>query len=1063
MTTSPSLRAALAFECLEERAVPANNLTVQPVSFDDSAFVRVQQNGPAVTIRTTAPDAGVSLKTIQDALADPDVRTVVVTTDVANGQGSTNGNQAGNITWDGSVVGNLDFTGFGTGKTLTFRTIDEGAAVGNITLTSVTFTNGGGTAELSVGFDSSDPGGNILFQSAGAFNPTVTFSTGVRDLTVVAGTGTFTYAGGGFFGQTNVSGGVTISAGPVTLANFGGITAEGAIAVTAGGAVSFDPGAGLTAGGDLTVTAGGSVTAGNSPLSAGGKLSVSGTTVTTANTGVTAGAGLAITGTAAVSLDGGMYDVAGDFTLTGGTVDVTNLALPDLGAVTLAGTAVSLENVNLTGDGAVAVTGTGITLNNVGLEGDTLTVTGPMTLAPGSTADLRSAAALSAAGAVNGAATLSLTAGGTVTLGPVGATTGLTAFNLIAGRLNLGTTNLNATSVTVGAPGQPVEAILGLTGIINGSVTVESTGNLAPGGLGTVGTTTVIGNVNLAGDLAVDFGPTGGADQLAVTGSVNIGPTSLLGGGLGTGRLNSATATIIDSTGGVTGQFQNAAVGVPVLAGTDVITVVTYSPDVVVVPYTPPGGAGPTATGIDPTDATGFKATLTGGGTVVAGSDWLGRPFLVARDTTPASKLTITTTANGSDDLMTFSAGVLVSGPLAALSAPKVSIGEQFRASGAVLVASFRDLLGTGAGGTLEFGGAPGQLTSVTARNLLGSVRIGSTLNVLRVTQVLGSQVGVPDVADSAVIAPAVGSVTAGSATINVETPGRLKALKVVGSYTGSITADSVGAFSVGGGTADLDVNRGISAITGVGANGLELSVSASSVGAVKVGGELSGDGDPATLDWAVANGITSLAAGAVADLNLSAKFLGATAVKGNLTAGLAGSIDDSTFILTGDDGTAGKFGLKSLVAQGNVTDSRFDVKTGNVGAVSVGRFHESQFWVGYTPAASGDFLAGSVANGGKLASFKTTAVALLEPHPLQYAFRASQVVSASIGTVTLSGLQTANAGTAFGIKVRNGGAVVKVMNADVTPAALPRNTPLIADNSAPYTSLAQDFFFIDV
>lgn len=1108
MTAPITRRVRLAVESLEVRAVPANNLTIEDIGFNDTVFVRVRQTGPTVTIETKAPSAHLSLQTIQDALADPTVTAVVVSTAVANGQGN-NGNQAGNIIWDAGVAGDLDFTGFGAGKTLTFQTIQQGASVGDITLTGVAFDNGGTDDRISLVFDSSDPDGDVTFQGDGGGGPTVQFtSTTVQGLTVATGTGAFAYESGGTFSVTaEVSGAISVAAGPVTLDVPTPLTAGGPIAVTAGGAVGIGFASGLAAAGDLTVAATGAVTADTATLS-GGRVSVSGTTVTLNDLLVTSADGLTLSGTTAVDVDFGTYEVLGDVSITGGTIDLNGVAIPNnvsgVGSATVTATGtLTLTDSFVVADGPQTVSAAALVLDNAYFGGDSLTISGPITLT-GSDVQFLSNTTLSVSGAINGAADLYLAAGKTIALGaPVGATTPLTSFNLLRGTLDVGANTLNAGSIRVGDPlAGSGEAVLGSSGLLAGNVVVHELGNLAPGGVGTVGTMTVTGNVTLNGDLAIDFGPAG-ADKLVATGNVSIGASSMLGGGLGVGRLT-GVATVIDAGGAVGGTFLNAPVGVPALVGTDAITVLTYTPDVIVGPYTPPGGAGPVATGVesDPGDATGFKATLSGGGTVFTGTDWTGRLFLVARDTTPASKLTIATTANASDDLVTFPAGVLVSGSLAAFAAPKASIGDQFRVSGWVGQATFRDLESTSGGAPLEFGGTPAQATRITARNLTGSVRTGSALSVLKVTGLLGSQVGSAFLDDSVVAAPNIGTVTAAGAAVNFDTPGRLNSLKVAGSYYGdvaadsvgtiaagyrdgdvraakgvtavatagafhgAVTADSIGTFSAGGGEAALDSAKGIAAITGTGANALTLSVKAASVGTVKVGGELSGsaDFDPATLDWDVAGGIAKLTAGAVFGLDLKAKFIGPVSVPGNLAAGLSGSVGSATFTLTGDDGTAGKYGLKALSAQGNVTDSRFDIETGNVGAVAVGRFHRSQLWLGYTPAASGDFLAGVVPpGGGRLTSFKTTATPLAVDHPLRWAFRDSQIVAGAIGTVTLSGLQTANGRTAFGIKVRTPGAVVKVLNADVPATVLPRNTALAPDNTAPYTPLAGDFYFLDV
>jgi hypothetical protein len=146
--------------------------------------------------------------------------------------------------------------------------------------------------------------------------------------------------------------------------------------------------------------------------------------------------------------------------------------------------------------------------------------------------------------------------------------------------------------------------------------------------------------------------------------------------------------------------------------------------------------------------------------------------------------------------------------------------------------------------------------------------------------------------------------------------------------------------------------------------------------------------------------------------------------------------------------------------------ESRFDVQAGNVGAVTVGRFHDSQLYLNYTPAASGDFTLGSFGTKGfKLASFKTTAIPTTDPtHALNWAYVNSEVVANAIGTAKLSGLRTANGGQGFGIKSQQAGTIVLVAKADVTnDPDLPFNTALTADNTAPYTALVGDFFFMNV
>ncbi|HKB04575.1 MAG TPA: hypothetical protein VKD90_20295 [Gemmataceae bacterium] len=1069
-------RRRLAFDSLEERAVPANNLTIEPVGFNDKDFIRVQSNGPTTTIRTKAPDAHLSLTTIQEALQDAGARTVIVTSDVANGQGANNGHQAGNITWDAAAVGSLNFNGFGTGKTLIFRTVDEQGAVGDITLSAVEFINGGSDDQISLEFDSSDPGGNITFQSAGALTPTVMFGAeAVRELTVTAGTGAFSFTDGGFFTPGDVGGDISISAGSVNIAHSSGLTATGSVSVTSAGAVTLASGTGLLAHGNLSITAGAAVNAADGGLtSETAAVAVSGTVVNLDNLFVTAPGGLTVAGSTSVTLSGGTFDLGGDVSITGGTVSLANLAL--------SGQAVD----------DVTVSGSALTLDGVFLAaGDQLTLTGPATVQ--GSVEAHAGGSLAFSGAVDGSADLILAAGGTLSIGGnVGAGTPLNSFTLLDGNLNLGSHDLNAAQVVVGQGSSPVEATLGLSGAVTGSVVVEPTGNLAPGGVGTVGVLTVAGDVSFnGGDFAVDFGQGGGFDQLLVLGHVSIAGGSRLGGGLGSGQLT-GPATLINYTSGLTGAFANAAIGTPVLVGTDVVTVVAYVPQVIVIPFQPPGGAGSTVTGFDPTDTTIFKATLTGGGQLLSGTDANGDLFLVARNTTPLSRLTVTTTANGSDDIVTFAGGVLVSGPLALFSAPKVNVAAQLRASGVVTSASFRDFV-SGTGGTgVQFGGAPAQLTTIAARNILGSVRTGSTLTSLKVAQSLGAA----PPAESVLSAPAIGTVTAGSATIDVTTPGRVTAFKVTGdfvgdvsatsigtlsarnltgnvdatgaitsikataAFTGTVNAASLGTFTAAGGSAVLRTTGAITSIVGTGGNELNLELSASRVGTVKVTGVLSGDAVSGTTDWNVTGGINGLTASAITGLDLTAKFLGAVLVNGSSIFGLSGDVTDSTFTLTGNDGTLAANGLKSLTVTGNVFFSRFDVRAGNAGPVAVGRFHNSQLWVGYTPAPSGTFTAGSFVPGAfRLASFKTTAIPTTLPHPLQWAFQGSEVAADRIGTVTLSGLQSNNGTTPFGIKVGSAGAIVKVVKADPTfPAAL-LNVAL----SASLNPIAGDFYFLNV
>jgi 3D (Asp-Asp-Asp) domain-containing protein len=169
---------------------------------------------------------------------------------------------------------------------------------------------------------------------------------------------------------------------------------------------------------------------------------------------------------------------------------------------------------------------------------------------------------------------------------------------------------------------------------------------------------------------------------------------------------------------------------------------------------------------------------------------------------------------------------------------------------------------------------------------------------------------------------------------------------------------------------------------------------------------------------------------------------------------------------VTSNSGPAtGSYGIKSLTAKGTVRSSLFDVKSGNVGPVTVGRFIDSQLYLDYTPHDPGSqtFLTGGAFGAGafKLTAFKTTAVPLGDANnPLNWAFANSEIAAEVLGAVTLSGVRTGNGGTAFGIKAKAAGAV-KVLAADDPSVLLNVNLPF--DSQLPYEAVAGDFYLLDV
>ena len=67
----------------------------------------------------------------------------------------------------------------------------------------------------------------------------------------------------------------------------------------------------------------------------------------------------------------------------------------------------------------------------------------------------------------------------------------------------------------------------------------------------------------------------------------------------------------------------------------------------------------------------------------------------------------------------------------------------------------------------------------------------------------------------------------------------------------------------------------------------------------------------------------------------------------------LSGDISFSTFTLTGDDGTAKHYGLKTVKAAGIASLSNFIVEAGNVDSVMVGRFFSSKLYLNYRAVLS--------------------------------------------------------------------------------------------------------------
>jgi hypothetical protein len=998
---------------LEGRLAPANNLTLTD---GPSANLSVLTSGTETLIRTLGPGAVLNVADLEQALANPQVQQVTVSSAV--GPGGTDAQEPGSIAYDGATASDLDLSAVGVGKTLLFQTAAGTNATGGITLNGVSIGGApAGPAGTWVKFDTSATNGDVVFGSGG-----VSFDgPAVGDLNVSTGTGAFTYAdGGGAPDAARVGGWIMVQAGgQITLANRDGLHAV-----------------------PLLFIQGQSVALGTS-LSSVSNTVVEGATTLTADVSLTA--------TAANGDVSFGQPVDGHFGLT--------------------------------------------------LSGATCELFGEL--------------------------------GGTTPLASLAVRHGFTSFGpnpVLAGFVD---------QVVLGDASPGVPATLAGVAEIAANIVVNPGGRLDPGLPGTPGTMQVNGNVTFAGgDLVLDLGPT--CDLLHVLGNVTIAGGNL-GGGAGSGHLTGpGDVQVLRYTGTLTGQFDNAPVGAAVQVGGDAVRVTNYGPAATGMTIAQiPAVAGGTYVGAD-ADGTGLTAKLTGGGELVTAIDAGGGRFFVVRNSTPVSKLAITTRANASDDVAALS-GLVVDGPLAGFTGPKVDVANQFRVLGSASTVVLRDLVAPGPTG-LELGGNDTDISSVTARDLTGPVRVPGVLSALKARNVAGDvtaaaagKIQVGNAAGSVTVAGpvtsftaagafdgaltagdlgtfqagavagastvaltggqfplrsvivagdfdgtltvpggtiqsvAVGGAFAGSVSTNhlikfragsldgdltmLDIPGFragvIDSVTVTGAAVGSMTAKAIGQVKAGGGALTIRVPNGnLGTVQFVG--DATADIDAGFVQSVTAGGTLTGLGP-----WDVPFGMRSLTAGALAGLDLTTAFVGILTVKGSRATGRAGDVTGCAFHISGVNAV---LGLTTVLATGTVRGTTFDVTGGGVGTMTVGRFIDSNLYVDYTPAGAFNTGGAFGSGGGTIQRFTTTAPPSADPTgPSDWAFAGSQIAAPQLGTIRLSGVRTANGGTAFGIKCHTGLGGVQAKAAD--DPALPLNTGLLAQPAAQ----AGDFFYLVV
>lgn len=411
-------------------------------------------------------------------------------------------------------------------------------------------------------------------------------------------------------------------------------------------------------------------------------------------------------------------------------------------------------------------------------QGD-VTINSPIDMSLGSFSIRADNATVTLNGAVDGANDITLYGRSVAINAPIGANTPLTGLVFAGGAVNFGANDITASAILVGAGlGDVFEASFGAgTGTVTGDVDVQSDGNITPGGIGAVGTLNIVGSLTFdGGDYALDLGAT--ADKVVVTGDVTINF-----GNLGDPLVNSGFLTvagnvqIIDLTGTLTGEFDNAPVGTNVSIGLDVIQVSGYDnpPGTGVTIVQVPGTPGGVVNGVD-FDGTGYSIKLTGDGQLIVSRNAFNQVNILTRGTTLKSKVTITTKANASDDLITLGA-VQINGALGAFNGSKTVLADQFVSVGTVKALSFSNTFGS-----ISLGGLTTDKTTFKAE----------TSNSV------------------------------------ITTPGIVSSLSTSGNFTGSVDAAGVGKVTVGGtlfgGVQPWNLVNGVTSMTAASIEGLDLT-----------------------------------------------------------------------------------------------------------------------------------------------------------------------------------------------------------------------------------------------
>ena len=434
---------------------------------------------------------------------------------------------ADSVVFDGNGLGNCTLNPLSGSATQIYSITAHAAYTGTITqagqnlsMAAALTLQGGtfvtGAATLSVLTNKSGTYDGDLNVQGGTFTGSGAV-VAVRSLNVSSGT----FNSGSSAFSTNNGGTVTLSGGNATFGS--GLPSLGVLTIS-GATTSFGTG-GLTASSTLDVTSGSATFASTGNVSIAGLATLSGGTVTFGGGTLTLSAGLTVSG-ATVTLGAGLTSVTGTATVSSGSLSFTNGASnPDFTTTdtfTQSGGSVSLNAAQATFGSTVTAGNDGFTMTGGTFDGGTgtLKVTG-------------SSSASGASTTINGASAVFSGASGTQNFaGPL---------NVTSGAMSLGTASMTSTR---GSPPSNANN--------DKIVTVSSGGTLTLGSAGfafaCTNTMTMAGTLN-AGSGTVTFS---GAVTLSGTFNANTSATTFSSTVALSGTFNANSSTAVTFSGAVT-------------------------------------------------------------------------------------------------------------------------------------------------------------------------------------------------------------------------------------------------------------------------------------------------------------------------------------------------------------------------------------------------------------------------------------------------------------------------------------------------------------------------------